>query len=296
MSRFSSGDILCAASDIDDREIDLRNHKGPGRVLHFDAGFKLKGELWTGQIGLLVGLAQDPADGTVYGADPTGRMAFRFDADGVCTRIEGLPDRPWGTVAFAPDGAAYLGVHSQRGPAPDDAYGGAKLMRFDPATGAVLKAFPIETDGGRSGWHGLTSVAFEDGGRVAVYCSEAGRRVLRYDLVDDRQLDDAWVFAEADAFRAYSVAVLPDGRLMIAAGSACLIVADGRIAAQWPAEPPKGWTRVTPSLDGETVFFNNFLEGVIERRSLETGAVLRRHDIGRKCVLCGVVEFKAEQR
>jgi hypothetical protein len=293
VSRFAPGDILLAASDIDDREIDLRNHRGPGRVLHLDGDFDPKGELWTGEVGLLVGLAQDPADGTVYGADPTGRHVFRFDAEGVCARIGGLPDRPWGTVAFGPDGGAYLGVHSQRGPAPADAYGGSKLMRFEPASGAILDAYDIETDGGRSGWHGLTSLAFADEGRVAVYCSEAGRRILRYDLEARRQLDDAWVFGEDDPWRAYSVAVLPDGRLMVAAGGACLILAGGRIEARWPADPAKGWTRVTESVDGETFFFNNFLEGVIERRSLADGAVLRRHDIGRKCVLCGVVEIEA---
>ena len=59
---FAAGDLLVAATDVDDRNVDLRNHAGPGRVLHYGADFALKGELRTGQTGLVVGLAIDPAD------------------------------------------------------------------------------------------------------------------------------------------------------------------------------------------------------------------------------------------
>src|SRR3546814_3514821 len=36
---FQPGDLLLAASDVDDRNIDLRNHRGPGRILHDGAAF-----------------------------------------------------------------------------------------------------------------------------------------------------------------------------------------------------------------------------------------------------------------
>ncbi|MBT9470554.1 MAG: hypothetical protein V4514_10260 [Pseudomonadota bacterium] len=293
MTRFAPGDILCAASDIDDREIDLRNHKGPGRILHFDAEFRPKGELWTGEIGLLVGLAVDRTDGTIYAADPNRRMVFRFDAEGELQGpLTSLPDRPWGTVGFSPDGVAYLGVHTQRGPAPSDAMGPDKLARADLRAGTVEASFAVDTDGGHTGWHGLTSLAFLHDGRSAAYVSEGGRRVPRYDLADGRQLADLIAFTDEDNRRAYGVASLPDGRVLVAAGGCCLMLtASGEVIADWPAASAKGWTRVTPSLDGETFFFNNFLEGVIERRRLDDGAVLARHDIKRKCVLCGVAEI-----
>ena len=34
---FERGDIFLAATDVDDSNVDLRNHSGPGRVLHYDA-------------------------------------------------------------------------------------------------------------------------------------------------------------------------------------------------------------------------------------------------------------------
>src|SRR3546814_2195760 len=58
---FQPGDLLLAASDVDDRNIDLRNHRGPGRILHVGAAFDAKSTLRTGVEGLLVGLAIDPA-------------------------------------------------------------------------------------------------------------------------------------------------------------------------------------------------------------------------------------------
>jgi len=290
---FTTGDLLLAASDVDDSNIDLRNHKGPGRILHLGADFAPKSLLWTGETGLLVGLARDKASGAIFAADPNRRLVFQFDAAGTLIGpLAALPGRPWGTVAFAPDGAAYLGVHTQRGPAPADRFGGDKLFRFDPATGGVLASFPVETDGGHTGWHGLTSLGFQEGGRVALYCSEGGKRVLRYDVSARQQLDDFLRFGEADERRVYGVAVLASGEVLVAAGSGVLKFSGaGEALAEWPAAPPKGWTRVTPARDGTSFFFNNFLEGLIEKRDAATGAVLAAHDIKRKCALCGVAEI-----
>lgn len=290
MTRFEPGDILLAATDVDDRNIDLRNHRGPGRILHLGADFSAKGELRTKAEGLLVGLAIDPGDGSVWTADPTGRAVFHFGADGRLLASPVLPSRPWGTVGFAPGGAMYLGVHTQRGAAPEDGLGGDKLVRLEH--GVIAESWAVETDGGHTGWHGLTSLGFAEDGRVAVYLSEGGRRVLRHDLVARRQLDDFLCFAEGDARRAYGVTVLGDGRVLVATGrSAMLLSAAGEVLAEWPAVPEKGWTRVTASRDGESFFFNNFLEGLIERRRLVDGAVVAAHDIARRCSLCGVVDF-----
>lgn len=293
MTQFDRGDIIVAATDVDDSNIDLRDHRGEGRLLHFDADFALRGEYRTGQLGLLVGLAIDPLDGSLWTADPTGRAVYHFSADGRLVPPPGLYSRAWGTAAFAPgagDRGLFLGVHTQRGPAPDDALGGDKLVRV--VDGRIVESWAVETDGGHTGWHGLTSLGFADGGRIAVYLSEGGRRVLRHDLAAHRQLPDLKVFAEGDLRRAYGVCVLPDGQALVATGrSALLIDGDGRELAEWPAKPEKGWTRVTASRDGVSFFFNNFLEGLIQRRRLVDGAIIATHDIARRCSLCGIADF-----
>jgi hypothetical protein len=290
MNRFAPGDLLLAASDVDDSNIDLRNHKGPGRILHVSGDFAPKSMLWTGEPGLLVGLVIDPASKRLYAADPNRKLVFAFDAAGeLIGPLSHLPERPYGTVAIAPDGALYLGVHTQRGPAPADSLGGDKLLRISP-DGEVLAHFAVDTDGGHTGWHGLTSLAFQDGGRIALYLSEGGKRVLRYDLEQRQQLEDLLRYPETGR-RVYGVGTTADAILVAVGDGVLKLSPEGEELAYWPAEPAKGWTRVTPSLDGQTFFLNNFLEGIIERRQLCDGAVLARHDIQRKCALCGVAEI-----
>src|SRR3546814_5358142 len=92
---FQPGDLLLAASDVDDRNIDLRNHRGPGRILHVGAAFDAKSTLRTGVEGLLVGLAIDPADGSVWGADPTARKLIHLSPGGEALSVPALPERPW---------------------------------------------------------------------------------------------------------------------------------------------------------------------------------------------------------
>lgn len=291
MSCFASGDVIVAATDVDDRNIDLRNHRGEGRILHLSADFEPRGELRTAHEGLLVGLAIAP-DGSIWTADPTGRAVFHFSATGELLPSPDLPSRPWGTVAFAPgdSDSVFLGVHTQRGAPPDDRLGGDKLVRVVGDT--IVESWALETDGGHTGWHGLTSLGFADAGRVAVYLSEGGRRILRHDLRAHRQLPDLIAFAADDVRRAYGVAVLPDGRTLVATGGGALLLdRSGRQLADWPASPARGWTRVTPSRDGTSFFLNNFLEGLIERRRLADGGITATHDIARRCALCGIADF-----
>ena len=295
--RFSPGDILCAATDVDDSNIDLRNHKGPGRLLHLGHDFKLKRAIFTGEEGLLVGLAQDPASGAFFVADPTGRKLFRISADGESVEpLQATPAQPFGTVAFDHNGAMYLGLHTHRGTAPEAPDGPDKWLRID-REGSLLDSYPVQTDGGHTGWHGVTSIAFVPGTRIALYVSEGGRRIPRYDVAARRQLDDLLVFSEGGKRRVFGVATAPDGRVIVAAGSGVLLLSpEGEELHWWPNAIERGWTRVTPAPDGTTFYLNNFLEGLIERRSLADGTVLAQHDIERKCALCGLVEIPASLR
>ena len=79
---FDPGDLLVAATDVDDQNVDLRNHAGAGRGLHYGADFAPKGELRTGQTGLVVGLAIDPADLSLFACDPGSQTITRFRRDG----------------------------------------------------------------------------------------------------------------------------------------------------------------------------------------------------------------------
>ena len=116
---FAAGDLLIAATDVDDRNVDLRNHSGAGRVLHYGADFSPKGELRTGQTGLVVGLAIDPADLALYACDPGSQTITRFGRDGNVGGVAPLlPRARIGAMLFLPDGRFVAGLHSRIGEAP----------------------------------------------------------------------------------------------------------------------------------------------------------------------------------
>jgi len=280
------GDLLLAASDVDDRNIDLRNHRGPGRILHVGAAFDAKSILWTGVEGLLVGLAIDPADGSIWGADPTARKLIHLSPDGEILSVPALPERPWGTVVFDADGRMMLGVHTRRGPVPDDLLGAANLVRLE---GEGWRGFTLRSDGGHAGFHQVSSIALK--GAVAAHLAEGGRRIFLHDLDADRPLDPLLdMESGGDGGRVFGVCALAEGWLAAAGDSVLRLGEQGRIVARWPMPSERGWTRVTLAKNGGEFFVNNFLEGVIERRRVGDGQVVARHDIGRKCALCGVAE------
>lgn len=286
---FQSGDILLAATDVDDRNVDLRNHAGAGRILHLDAALRPKGELRTGQTGLVVGLGIDPTTGSLYACDPGSQTVTVFGADGSRLGLAPLlPRARIGSIAFDARGRFVAGLHSRIGekpeaPAPRLYVGSFAASRIEPLA--------VEIDGGRFGFHCVTHMSLSPDGRTLFYVSEGGRRLMRYDLLELRQLPDLLRLAPDDPRGTYGPAVLPDGRVLMATGAgAVLIAADGRIEAEYPAEPARGWSRLTLALDARSWFLGNFVEGVLEQRSVDGGQLRRRHDIQRRYSLSGLAE------
>lgn len=290
---FAPGDIVVASSDVDDRNVDLRNHAGPGRLLHMDAGFALRASLHTGTTGLVIGVAVDPASGMLYAADAQAYTLVAFDAAGRGPMVQDwLPRRRFGAI-LPVDGGLWLGVHSRLGPPPEDHWGQKWLFHGNPETGEV-RAFDVEIDGGMRGFHCVTHFALEPDGHTLRYVSEGGRRVMRFDLLSHRQLEDFLRLDADDPRGTCGIATLADGGLLMATGKGCCRYDARGVRVEdydVPVEP--GWSRVTLASDGRHFFLNNFFSGVVEVRRVDGGAVVRRHDIGRKYSLCGLVEYPA---
>ena len=286
---FEPGDIFLAATDVDDRNVDLRNHSGPGRILHHDAALRLRGELRTGHVGLVIGLGYDRRHRELLAADPSAHVVSRFAADG--SLLEPLPFMPRariGSVQFLPDGRFCAGVHSKHG--EDPANPQPKLFLCDREA-SVAEPLNVEIDGGKFRFHAVTHMTLAADGQTLIYVSETGRRVMRYDLAARRQLDDLLVLGADDPRGTYGLACTPDGRVLMATGNgAAMFAADGSQLKTYDIPERRGWSRLQLSQDPTRFWLSNFFEGILQQRDVETGALLREHDIGRKFSLCGLVE------
>jgi len=289
---FAAGDLLIAATDVDDRNVDLRNHSGAGRVLHFGADFAPKGELRTGQTGLVVGLAIDPADCALYACDPGSQTITRFEPDGRCSGVTPLlPRARIGSMLFLPDGRFVAGLHSRIGEAPGS--NGPRLW-LGSFREAQVEALVAEVDGGKFGFHCITHVALGPDGHTLYYVSEAGRRLMRYDLAARCQLPDLLQFDKDDPRGTYGPAVLRDGRVLMATGSGALMLSrEGQPLRDYELGSARGWSRLTLALDQRRFHVGNFVEGRLETRDVESGALLHVLDIERRYCLSGVAEVPA---
>ncbi|MCU0760788.1 MAG: SMP-30/gluconolactonase/LRE family protein [Steroidobacteraceae bacterium] len=286
---FAPGDLLVAATDVDDRNVDLRNHSGPGRILHYGADFAPKGELRTGQDGLVVGLAIDPADRSLYACDPGSQTVTRFDREGRCGgRAALLPRARIGSMLFLPDGRFVAGLHSRIGEPPGSP---APRLWIGDFRRGTLEALEAEVDGGKFGFHCITHFALAPDGRTLLYVSEAGRRLMRVDLEARRQLPDLLQFGKDDPRGTYGPAVLRDGRVLLATGGGALMLdPDGSLLRSYEFGSARGWSRLTLSLDQRVFHVGNFVEGRLETRDVETGELRHVLDIQRKYCLSGVAE------
>lgn len=286
------GDIYAASTDVDDANVDLRAHKGPGRILHYDAHFNLKGMLFTGLEGLVIGLAYDARNGVLFACDSQNRDVARFDVKtgNKLPNADFIPARNFGSIEFVSPIEAVLGVHTFRG--EDAAAPSPKLYLADFAA-HTCTPLAVEIDGGKFGFHAVTHIGLHADGKTLYYVSEGGRRVMRYDLAERRQLPDFLVLAKDDPRGACGVEITKDGRVLMATGSGCVLFApDGSVLKIYDIPARKGWARIQWANEERTQFWiNNFFDGIVQKRDLETGRVLIEHNVGRKFSLCGLAEI-----
>ena len=290
------GDFFLVLNEIDQNEIDYRKGiSGRCRIVHYDRDFNAKGELFTGEEGMLVGLLYNPNDQLLYATNPQRNSILAFDASGAQHRLDCyLPERRYGNMALAPNGDIVIGVHSLYGEPIVDKHGDGKLIRFNPQT-ETARFHEVEIDGGRGGRHCVSNLALAADGRTVYYASEAGRRLCRYDTESGRQLADFVAFGENDALRTYGMGVLPGGEVLMASGSGAVLFGPrGAILRKYDTHLASGWTRARPALDGQHFYLSNFLHGVLQRRDIATGEIVNELNTGLKCSLLSLTEYQAE--
>ena len=308
MQPFEAGDILIGCTLLNDPDDD---HAGEGRILQYDRDFQLKGELWTeGGRPLVGGLAFD-RNGLLWAFNDHAVIHVDPDTGRQLPLAKFLP-RLFYSTGFAQDGSVYLGEHSN---AKDPPQGIAKFttikMLRTPDTGVlgygniykfnvdweIEKEFDVENAPEFLGFKGVTHMSLHPSEQFIAYTTETTGRILRYDVIDDRQMPDLFTcLGEGFPKGAYVAALnyLPDGRLLATNGNAMIVLDEsGEVLREYPFEGC-GWSAITPCRDGEHALLSNIWLGIIIKMHLESGeivATLETEFKAPKRCLAGVAEY-----
>lgn len=283
------GDI-CITATYREGEVDIRRNIGEGRVLVYDADLALKGALWTGETGLVLGLGYCTYSKTLFASDATSQTVTRFSTDGA--RLPSFPamqGKPFGASAFGAGGKVLIGEHIKGDKPPF--LGGGKIHCFD-ADGSLLSHHAAEHDPGKFGFHGVTNMALASDGNTVIYISETGKRVMQYDIADDRQLPDLFCLAEDDDRVTAGIGLLPDGNILMGhVHGASLFLPTGETLKAYDIPQDRGWAAVRVGADGVSFLIANFFTGRLEKRALDSGDIIAATDTGMVFALASIAEI-----
>ncbi|MEZ5563281.1 MAG: GLUG motif-containing protein [Gammaproteobacteria bacterium] len=299
---FARGDILVAATIMDNPTDD---HGGTGRIIQYDENLKVKGELYLeGTRHKIGGLAFAP-DRTLWAFSQLTPAIAEIGPDGVQKPMRSFSDRKLSSVTFGRDGSLYFGEHmmgkATGHPAVTtkfsllpgrDVIGDGHVFRYSN-DGKLLREYKTEANGGLFGFLAVTSTVLADNDTRMIYISETGRRVMQYDLANDRQLPDLADFSnDPDVPMVLVMNPMPDGRLLISTGKGFLLAdaRSGQVLRHYPLAG-MGWAAVNSSADGQYALIGNFFTGDIVKVRLADGEVVARNNIGQKESLSGIAQF-----
>lgn len=304
---FAPGDVALGCTFLNDPTDD---HAGLGRILQYDANLKPKGVLWTeGHRHLVMGLVFDPA-GTLWGFDIHTQAVIRVDRYGRQMPAHTFAHRAFGTAVFGRDGSIYF-AETLKGTKP---YWGS-LMQYVPGTdrigdGYVYRydrdfqlrdTYPTETAVELSGFKGVTHLALHPSGRYITYTTETGKRLMRYDVAERRQLPDLATIEGGNLYdRNWFIApaYLADGRLLVSRGGAvdCYDEA-GKVMRTYGLDKfGYGFAQIAVCHDQQHVLAANIFTGVACKFSLDTGEVVahvQTDQANPRRSLAGIAEFPA---
>jgi hypothetical protein len=304
---YAPGDLFVAATLLNNPNDD---HAGQGRILQYGSDLAPKGELLLADTTHLVGGLTFDAAGVLWAFDSQEFVVLNIHRDGRVVRRREFGARPFSHVNFAADGTLLFGEHvvgdsikpeirarmhtdipfmpgTQR-------FGDGHVFRYS-SDGRLLKEYATATHGGMGGFLGVTMSSVSPDGRTLVYCSETGPRLMRYDLVEDRQLPDLQSFTPpyppGPPPMFFGMAFASDGTLYVLRGASLHVVDEaGQTTRQIPLEG-FGWATLELCADGRHAFTSSFFSGEVAKIDLSTGAKVGSIATGAPKAVAGLAEF-----
>lgn len=308
MQPFAPGDIFLGCTLLNDPHDD---HAGIGRILQYDADCKPKGILYTeGTRHLVGGLAVD-RDGVLWAFEDLQVIQVDPENGRQLPKKDFLP-RVYRSASFAGDGSVYLGEHMcAEAPPPgiealttidfpripgSGVLGYGNIYRYR-ADGELDREFEVENAPEPTRFKGVTHSTLHPSEQFITYTTELGKRIMRYDVVNERQMEDLVTYPGkdiSDGLFAIAVRYLPDGRLLLTRGKTMeMLDEEGKVMREYDL-PEYGWSDVAGCGDPRYCLLSNIFTGIMLKVDLETGEFVGRIDTGQAKplrALAGVAEY-----
>lgn len=283
LTDIEGGDIFVTATQLD---ASARYPTGHGRIRHYCRNWRLKREFETGGFGLISALVFDKT-GTLHALDPQAR---RIDHYGPLA-LPLLPPRGYGSMIALADGDYLVGEH-MIGQIPGFS-GDGKVYRVN-GCGDVLKTYDTETNGGVSGFLGVTHMALAGDGRTLYHVSETGAHLYAHDLIENRRLGIVYTRTDPPTLL-FGMAVLPDSNILIATGAGVRrLDAAGTIVRDYAMPAGHGWSVVILREGGTTFCALDFFGGRVAIVDVATGDIVLDKALGLEKALAGLAEVPAD--
>lgn len=287
---FAKGDIFLGNTYLNDPNDD---HMGEGRIIQLDADFVMKGTWYTtGTRYLIVGCKVAP-DGILWGFDCHDHIAVRATPD-----AKELPPwdsgRSFGSVNWDREGNHYFGEYfigkeiwkgTSAKLLANGTLGDGCIYKYSPDL-KPLKSYRVEHALEPSRFKGVTHSALHPSGEFITYTTETGRRLMRYDIRNDRQMSDLATYVDADPYDRsdkrwfIAPAYLSDGLLLCTDATGLAIYDEEGVMRRHFDLPGYGWAQVTPDVDEHFALAANVWTGVAARIDLREGRIVRQIDTG----------------
>lgn len=284
---FSRGDVLVGCTLLNDPNDD---HKGRGRILHYDAALGLRQTLWLDDTTHIVQGLRFAPDGKLWAFDAFAHQVAWFGPDGRRVASPDFPSRSFAHVNFAADGRYFLGENfvGERSRVPlkttlpfvpgSRRFGEGHLYEFS-ARHQLVGVHTTPVHGGMGGFQGLTSSVLTPDEDILVYTSESGPRIMRWHLREQRALADLVQHTDNSGKMFFEIRLAADGTLLVLTGLTIERYAmDGRLLRVYPLGS-FGWASMSHPRE-DRVYLSNFFSGELAGVDLIDGKIFARTQTG----------------
>lgn len=284
---FEMGDVVVGCTLLNDPNDD---HRGRGRILHYDFELQLKQTLWLDNTTHIVQGLHFAPNGTLWAFDAFAHQIIWLGSLAEPQPTPLWPARSFAHVNFAKDGRYFLGENfvGDRTRVPlkttlpyvpgTRRFGDGFLYEFSPEH-ELMQIHSTPVHGGMGGFQGLTSSVLVDDDRQLIYTSESGSRIMRWDLVTQRALADLVRYPDDSGRMFFEVRLGEDGHLLVLTGlSIEQYDLDGKQIKVFPLGS-FGWASMSTPRNGK-LYLSNFFSGQLARFDLRSGQIIAQTDTG----------------